>query len=96
MADRTEVQIGEVVNGIRELQAAYLMERRIFLGGIALGILLIAFFSIMTAFGYIKKEDWVFAFAPPGVFVGMCTAAMTYFNKSLRIVDRLAGGPHGE
>jgi len=89
-------QIEEVVRGIQGLQNAYSMERKVFLGGVVLGILLITFFSIMTAFGKINRDDWVFVFGPPGLFSGMCMLAMTYFGKSLDILKQLAGGRRDE
>ena len=87
-------KIEEVVRGIQGLQNAYSLERKVFLGGVVLGILLITFFSIMTAFGQIDQANWVFVFGPPGLFSGMCMLAMTYFGKSLDIVRQLAGATH--
>ena len=95
MATGAHDRITSVVDGINRLQGSFAWERKIFLGGIALGILLMAFFSIMTAFGYIDKDDWIVVFGPSGAFTGMCTVAMTYFNKSLQIVGRMAEGSDG-
>lgn len=91
-----ESPIREAVGGIDQLQNSYLMERKVFLGGIVVGIALIVMFSILTAFRIIYKEDWIFTFGPSGGLLATCTAAMTYFNKSLSIVDRLAGGQSGK
>jgi hypothetical protein len=83
-------RIEKAVTGIVRLQDAYAMERKVFLGGVVVGILLLTFLSIMTAFGKVKREDWVMLFGPSGIFLGTCTGAMIYFNKSLDIIRKLS------
>ena len=77
---------------VERLQIAFTMERKVYLFGVIVGILLLAFYSVMSAFGMINRDNWMFAFAPGGVYLGMLTAAMVNYKKSLEIVDRIAEG----
>ena len=83
-------RIEKAVAGIERLLSAYVLERMVFLGGVVVGILLLTFLSVMTAFGKVKREDWAILFGPSGLFLAMCSGAMIYFNKSLDIVRKLA------
>jgi hypothetical protein len=84
------------VDAVVRLQNAYLLERRVFLGGVIVSILLLTFFSIMAAFGFIKQVDWKVLFGPGGLFLGVSTGAMLYFGKSLDAVKELAGGTNAK
>jgi hypothetical protein len=86
MPDPADDRFERVVAGIERLQVAYSWERKVFLGCVVVAFLLVVFLSVMTAFGRIKQEDWSALFAPGGLFLGMTTLAMFYFNRSFSLL----------
>lgn len=96
MAEGTPNATNEYVGGVERLQTAYSLERYVCLGGLVLGMVLFAFLTLMTAFGYVEKEDWVPLFAPDGVFMGLCMGGMVYYGKSQEYLRTLAERNRGQ
>jgi hypothetical protein len=88
MPPRQTSRADDYASGVERLMGTFIMERKVFLGCIVIGVLLMVFLTVMTAFGKMNREDWLFMFAPNGAFLGMCMGALIYVNKT---VDKLGG-----
>jgi hypothetical protein len=89
MSEATAIE--SALAGIERLQAAYFLERMVFLAG---GVIALALLTAITIMMIVTRDvaavNWIPLFGSGGLFMVTGSGTMLYFNKSFDLLRELA------